>query len=191
MTDHKLSTLILVVGDIHIPHRASSIPAEFKKLLVPNKIQHILCTGNLCSKETYDYLRTLGSDVHVAKGDFDENSTYPENKIVTIGEFKIGLVHGHQIIPWGDQEALAMLQRKLDVDILIHGHTHEFKTFQANGKFFLNPGSITGSYNGFTTDVTPSFALIDIQGNRVITYHYQLKDGAVKVAKIDYVKEQQ
>ena len=39
---------------------------------VPGKIQHILCTGNLCTKESYDYLKTLASDVHVVRGDFDE-----------------------------------------------------------------------------------------------------------------------
>ena len=39
---------------------------------VPGKIQHILCTGNLCTKEMMDYFRTLASDVHVVQGDFDE-----------------------------------------------------------------------------------------------------------------------
>jgi len=66
--------LVLVVGDLHIPHRASSVPAKFRKLLVPGKIQHILCTGNLCTKESVDYLKTLASDVHVVRGDFDEVS---------------------------------------------------------------------------------------------------------------------
>lgn len=31
--------LLLVIGDFHIPHRASFIPEKFQKLLVPNKIQ--------------------------------------------------------------------------------------------------------------------------------------------------------
>lgn len=39
---------------------------------VPGKIQHILCMGNLCTKETFDYLKTLAGDVHVVRGDFDE-----------------------------------------------------------------------------------------------------------------------
>ena len=39
---------------------------------VPGKIQHILCTGNLCTKETYDYLKTIAADLHVVKGDFDD-----------------------------------------------------------------------------------------------------------------------
>eukprot|EP01120_Amphizonella_sp_Union-15-10_P011508 TRINITY_DN489_c0_g1_i1.p1 TRINITY_DN489_c0_g1~~TRINITY_DN489_c0_g1_i1.p1 ORF type:complete len:192 (-),score=35.67 TRINITY_DN489_c0_g1_i1:55-630(-) len=178
--------LILVLGDLHIPHRAHDIPPQFKKLLVPNKIQHIFCTGNLCTKEAYDYFRSLASDVHIVRGDFDENTSYPEDKVVTIGQFKFGLCHGHQIVPWGDYEALAMLQRKLDADILITGHTHEFKAWDYDDKFFINPGSITGAYSGLSSNVVPSFALMDIQDSRVITYHYQLIDGEVKVAKIDF-----
>lgn len=64
--------LVLVLGDLHIPHRCNTLPAKFKKLLVPGKIQHILCTGNLCTKESYDYLKTLAGDVHIVRGDFDE-----------------------------------------------------------------------------------------------------------------------
>lgn len=29
-----------------------------------------------------------------------------------------------QVVPWGDKDALAILQRKLDCDILVTGHTH-------------------------------------------------------------------
>lgn len=58
-----------MLGDLHIPHRCSGLPVKFKKLLVPGKIQHILCTGNLCTKESYDYLRTLAGDIHVVRGD--------------------------------------------------------------------------------------------------------------------------
>lgn len=103
--------LVLVLGDLHIPHRASALPSKFKKLLVPGRIQHILCTGNLCTKETLDYLKTLASDVHVVRGEFDENLNYPEQKVVTVGQFRIGVCHGHQVIPWGDQESLALINR--------------------------------------------------------------------------------
>ncbi|XP_012372780.1 vacuolar protein sorting-associated protein 29-like [Octodon degus] len=65
--------LVLVLGDLHIPHQCNSLLAKFKKLLVLGKIQHILCTGNLCTKESYDYLKTLAGDVHIVRGDFYEN----------------------------------------------------------------------------------------------------------------------
>ena len=64
--------LVLVIGDLHIPHRIHDLPLKFKKLLVPGKIQQILCTGNVCDRETYEYLRTVSPDVHVVRGDYDE-----------------------------------------------------------------------------------------------------------------------
>ena len=63
-----------------------------------------------------------------------------------IGQFKIGLIHGHQIVPWGDPQSLSMLQRQMDVDIIISGHTHRNEVNEYDGKWFLNPGSITGAY---------------------------------------------
>ena len=77
ITETNFFQLVLVLGDLHIPHRCSSLPSKFKKLLVPGRIQHILCTGNLCTKESYDYLKTLASDVHVVRGDFDEVYIHP------------------------------------------------------------------------------------------------------------------
>lgn len=67
-----IMVLVLVIGDLHIPHRIHDLPAKFKKLLVPGKIQQILCTGNVCDRETYEYLRTVAADVHVVRGDYDE-----------------------------------------------------------------------------------------------------------------------
>merc|ERR1711971_427678 len=180
--------LVLVLGDLHIPHRASALPAKFKKLLVPGRIQHILCTGNLCTKETLDYLKTLASDVHVVRGDFEENTAYPEQKVVTVGQFRIGVCHGHQVVPWGDAESLALINRQLDCDILISGHTNKFEAYEHENKFYVNPGSATGAYSALDTDIPPSFILMDIQSSTVVTYVYQLIDDEVKVDRIEYKK---
>ena len=42
--------LALCIGDFHIPFRAADFPAKFRQLLAPGKIQHVLCTGDLCIK---------------------------------------------------------------------------------------------------------------------------------------------
>lgn len=57
MSGNDFGELVLVLGDYHIPHRAASVPEKFQRMLVPNKMQHILCTGNLVTKEQYDELR--------------------------------------------------------------------------------------------------------------------------------------
>ena len=46
--------LALVLGDAHVPGRAPKIPAKLKRMLVPNKMQHVLCTGNMGSRELYE-----------------------------------------------------------------------------------------------------------------------------------------
>ena len=61
--------------------------------------------------------------------------------------------HHDQIVPWGDEESLAALQRKLDVDILVNGHTHKMKVTNFGGKCILNPGSATGAYSPITRSV--------------------------------------
>ena len=181
--------LVLVLGDLHIPHRANDIPEKFKKMLVPNKMQHILCTGNLVTKEQYDNLRNLAPNVHVARGDFDESTQFPETKVVQIGQFKVGLCHGHQVLPWGDTDALGTLQRQLDCDILVTGHTHKNEVCEYDGKWFINPGSITGAYSCTSSDVTPSFVLMAIQGNKVVTYVYELDGEKVAVSKSEFTKK--
>ena len=93
----------------------------------------------------------------------------PEKKVVQIGKFKIGLCHGHQVVPWGSTESLARLQREMDVDILVTGHTHKNEVNEYEGKWFINPGSITGAYSSITSDVTPSFILMIVKGSKVNT----------------------
>jgi vacuolar protein sorting-associated protein 29 len=93
-----------------------------------------------------------------------------------------------KVIPWGDLDSLAMLQRQLDVDILVTGHTHQFTAYKHEGGVVINPGSATGAYSSITYDVNPSFVLVDIDGLRVVVYVYELIDGEVKVDKIDFKK---
>ena len=75
----------------------------------------------VCLQEIHDYLKTVCADMHVTKGDFDEDFSYPEDKVslvanllhmsfsllmiawlaeqvLKIGDFRIGMVHGHQVM---------------------------------------------------------------------------------------------
>lgn len=177
------------MGDCHIPHRASEIPEKFQKMLVPNKMQHVLCTGNLVTKDQYDELRNLAPNVHVVAGDCDPEGAYPEMEVITIGQFRIGLCHGHQLVPWGDQHSLSALQRKMNVDILVTGHTHMSHVRTEHGKWFVNPGSITGAFSSATNDVVPSFMLMALQGPKVVAFLYELKGDNVVVSKSEFTKE--
>ncbi|CAG8195308.1 unnamed protein product [Penicillium salamii] len=188
--------LVLVIGDLFIPDRAPA--TKFRKLLTPGKIGQTLCLGNLTDRETYDFLRDVAPDLQMVKGDFDVDSpNLPLSKIVTHGSLRIGFTHGHTIVPPADADALLIAARQMDVDVLLWGGTHRFEAFEMEGRFFINPGSATGAMSsGFWPDneePTPSFCLMDIQGDVLVLYVYQLKTDAngvenVAVEKVSFRK---
>ena len=181
--------LVLVVGDMFVPQRSQDIDPQFKTILIPNKLQHVLSLGNIGSRESYDWLKSLSNDFHGVKGDFDEDE-FPEKKVVTIGEFKIGMIHGHQIIPWGNTESLSSVQRLLDCDILLSGNTHEINVKVLDNKLYINPGSISGAFANCAVDPSPSFVLMVLTGTEAIIYLYVLNDKSQKfdVNKIEFTK---
>jgi vacuolar protein sorting-associated protein 29 len=182
--------LVLVVGDMFIPDRCPDIPEQFKSILIPNKIQYVLSLGNMGSRESYDWLKSLSNNYHGVKGEYDDSNNLPETKTIQIGDFKIGMIHGHQVIPWGDSEALANIQRQLNCDILLYGHTHVNAVNMYDGKYFINPGSISGAYSPMLADPVPSFVLMVIQGDFAIVYLYELNDKTKKfdVSKMEFTK---
>ena len=38
-----------------------------------------------------------------------QSTSYPDQKVISVGQFRIGLTHGHQVVPWGDVESLALV----------------------------------------------------------------------------------
>ncbi len=154
--------LVLVVGDMFVPQRSPDISDQFKSILIPNKLQHVLSLGNIGSRESNDWLKSLSNDFHQVKGDYDG----------------------------GDQEALSNVQRELGCDILLSAHTHQIEVRAKEGKFFINPGSISGAFSYSMPDPTPSFVLMVLQGEEAIVYLYVLNDKKEKfeVNKLEFSK---
>ena len=111
----------------------------FRRMLVPGKMQHVICTGNIGAKEQYDEIRELAPNVHCVAGDYDDAQAFPEHKVISVGDFRIGIIHGHQVIPWGNQDALARMRRKLHCDVLISGHTHANEIIEYDKHYHINP----------------------------------------------------
>ena len=182
--------LVLLVSDLFIPLRIPEIDIQFKSILIPNKIQHIICLGNIGSQETFDWLQGLSSNFHVVQGDYDFNRKLPEKKAIQVGNFRIGMLHGHQIIPMGDLEMLSNVQRELDCDILVSGYTHELTIKTKENKLYLNPGSFSGALSPLVQDCVPSFILMALQGEEATIYTYVLSDKNKKfqVGQIEYYR---
>jgi vacuolar protein sorting-associated protein 29 len=93
---------------------------------------------------------------------------------------RIGLIHGHQIIPWSDEEALENKAKELGAKLLISGHSHDLKTSHHNGTYFLNPGSMTGAYSSLKTNVVPTFMILEFKSTEIVIYQYSFADGELK-----------
>ncbi|KAJ1756617.1 Vacuolar protein sorting-associated protein 29 [Coemansia sp. RSA 1807] len=184
-------TLVLVLGDIHIPQRAADIPAKFRKLLVPGKIDKILCTGNLTDRATLEYLRSITPELYIVRGEFDDKAqNYPVSHRLMEEGLCVGLINGHYMVPaHGDVDTLAATARQMDVDVLVTGSTHRFEAYEEQGRFFINPGSVTGAFSPVEAEPIPSFVLMEMKmGQDVVAYVYQLVDDEVIVDRIEYHK---
>lgn len=161
---------ILVTGDFHIPERSFKIPDEFVKIIVldsssfsnKKKFDKVICLGNIsASFESIKFLYNLSDSFHIVKGGFDNLNILSKNlqilatesvntikltDVITVNNFKIGFTNGYHLIPRNDKLALSALANELDVDILIWGGTHIFEAYTFNKVFFINPGSMTGSF---------------------------------------------
>ena len=182
--------LVLVISDILVPTKSPSINEQFKSILLPNKITHILCLGNIGNQDTLYWLQNLSPDLHIVKGDYDIYKNYPEKKTIQIGSFRLGMIHGHQLLPPDDLNALLNIQHELDCDVLLSGYTYKYNISVNENKLFLNPGSIIGGLSPLMEDCAPSFILMAITGEEMIIYSYVLTDKNEKfqVGQIEYIK---
>ena len=142
-------------------------------------------------QDTLDFFRSVTSNIVVAQGDYDEMTSWPETPVLSLGDFKVGVCHGHQIIPTDDRRSIAELPRRLGVDILVKGNAAEFGAYRHEGCIVIHPGSATGTGPHGRKRHKASFALMDIKGSKAIVYVYQLDNkDEVKVEKIEFSKSQ-
>ena len=172
---NRTCMLVLIIGDLHIPYKASELSKIFRENLQPGKIHQILCTGNVCVKSEMDYLRTICNEIVTVRGEYDDDCiSNVDQTVLTIGGFRVGLVSSYSLFPIEDKSRLAIKQRELDVDILVHGGTHKASAYEYDGCFYLDPGSATGAFTSSDPNPVPSFILLNVQGTTAIAYIYTL-----------------
>ena len=186
------------MGDVYIPNRIDQIPEEIKKVLMDNKtkITRIICTGNFGNMETYDWFNSLLSkgreyNFHCVRNHFQEAKvSFPETTCIKSNEFKIRIINGYQVVPWGDLTALSSILKKLECDILVSGFTHVKGVYQFEGKWYINPGTITGAFSPLNNNPVPSFMILLTMEDTAILYSYELNQSTkvLDVSKVEISK---
>ena len=190
--------LLLIMGDVHVPGRVDAIPEYVKNILESNrgKFSRILCTGNFGTIETYEWFKSLlpkGKEINFncVKNDFQETKiSFPGSLTVKSNDFKIGIINGYQIVPWGDLTELSALSKQMECDILVNGFTHLRGVFHFEGKWFINPGTLTGAFSPLTNNPPPSFMVLFTLPDVATLYLYEYNQSSKQfdVSKIDLNK---
>ncbi len=149
---------ILIVSDSH--GRNNNIEKAIKKVEPIDLLIHL---GDL--ETNADFLEAiLPCKAEMVSGNNDYFTSLPREKIITIGNYKILLTHGHQYgVNYGTDriKEIALMQ---GVDIVMYGHTHIPHIDNTGSIWAINPGSISQPRQ---TGFIPTFILMDIDGKGV------------------------
>ncbi len=157
-----------VLSDTHIPTRAGYIPPRLFKLFEGASL--IIHAGDLVDERVFDELRAI-APVEAVAGNMDPLVFHKKTgtkKIITVGELKIGLMHGRGRVDDAPMRAYADFFRdnagSISVDAIVFGHTHFAVLEYFRDVLMFNPGSPVeprgGSY--------PSCGLIKVEDNKLI-----------------------
>lgn len=147
---------ILVFSDSHGAAESCIHVAESVK-----DVDMILHAGD--TDDDAERLATRLRDIPVwyVAGNNDFFTNAPEDRLITIGGFRIALTHGHRYrVKWGLKE-LAAFGKKEAADLVVFGHTHESFDGYEQGVHLLNPGNMCYGRR--------SYAVIEIEAGKLRT----------------------
>lgn len=129
-----------VLSDTHLHRVTKKFREIYDRYLSDTDI--ILHAGDVVSTELVDFLGR--KNFHGVKGNMDPldvQHLLPSTKVIEIGRFRLGLVHG-----WGASAGLEdRIRSKFDsVDVIVYGHSHQAVNHERDGILFFNPGTATG-----------------------------------------------
>ena len=152
---------ILIVSDTHKAH----VPLE-QVLEREKPIDMLIHLGDV--EGGADYIEALADcPVHIVAGNNDFFSELPREIVVTIGDYRILMTHGHY---YGVSVETSMLKEEAlarGCNVALYGHTHRPDLEIESEITVLNPGSLSyPRQNGRK----PSYAIMEIDEKGIAHY---------------------
>ena len=137
---------IAVLSDTHLSNTEDA--HSFLLDLVENvlaPVDMILHAGDLVAPDllcAFD-----GYQLHAIRGNMDPTTPgVPTKKVIDVGDFTIGLIHGWGS-PDGIEERAYAEFSSVAIDCMVYGHSHRPACHLRDGVLFFNPGSATDRRN--------------------------------------------
>jgi len=131
-----------VLSDTHLPD--SEDAQEFLLDLIETvfaPVDMILHAGDLVAPDLLSAFDAY--PFHAVRGNMDPAiAGVPLKKVINVGGFTIGMIHG-----WGPPDGLEERAyaefSSVSLDCLVYGHSHRPACYRHDGVLFFNPGSAT------------------------------------------------
>jgi hypothetical protein len=153
---------ILVLSDTHIPRVAHDLPQRVYE--EAQNVDMIIHAGDFVEREVLDKLKAL-NEVKAVHGNMDAQDirqALKAKEIITVGKFKIGLIHGFGA-PAEIVETVRGEFTGSSVDVIIFGHSHAALNMVKDGILFFNPGSPTDTI--FAT--SNSYGILEVTDKKI------------------------
>ena len=178
---------LLLIGDTHIPDRASKVPEKLLSIIEDGKPWDIVVfTGDFTGLDTYKWFLGLGRKTYCVRGNMDY-LPLPKTQKLIVNNIIIGVHHGDGVYPRGNPKGLTRIARELGVNVLFTGHTHSpfIKYGLTREILLINPGSLTGVWGGGGGSMIPSMMILEISNDTIYVKHYELlRSSEVKEKRI-------
>lgn len=155
--------IVALMSDLH--DNLASL-ASFFALIKKEKVDQIICCGDLTNRETLAELAAgFKSNIYLVRGNaeiYSDQDLSPYKQINYLGKFgfieldgfKIGLCHEPVFIE-------KLLAREKNLNFIFYGHTHRPWLSIKNRTTLVNPGTLGGIFQ------KPSFALWDSRSGQI------------------------
>lgn len=133
---------VIVISDTHMPRMAKGLPPRLKEELKTAEL--ILHAGDWQTREVYEELKAY-APVEGICGNVDGQDLIDQfgfQKVLTLKGYRIGMVHGHGNKGTTEQRAIEAFS-KMELDMIIFGHSHIPVNKTIGGTILFNPGSPT------------------------------------------------
>ncbi|MEM0489702.1 MAG: YfcE family phosphodiesterase [Ignisphaera sp.] len=182
----KEKTILLLISDTHIPERASEIDTRIVDYIKLSRYDIVVHAGDLTEEYVIDQIKHFGKHIYVVQGNMDYLDL-PEEEVFDVYSIRFGVVHGDQVRPRGNIEALSTIAKRLGASILISGHTHyPFISLDSTGILHINPGSVTGVWGGGGGAMLPSFIELEVYSDGIVVVKlYELIEDKIELKRVE------
>lgn len=160
----------MIVGIIADTHDRLPFVDKAVKQLNKEKVELVLHAGDYVAPFVLPHFKPLNADLIGVLGNNDGDRELLRKQFASLGaelrgRFAEIVVDGVKIVMLhGDEEdLLRSLINSESYDVIVHGHTHEAKTYRKAETLIINPGEACGYLTGKPTIAVLNTATLDVK----------------------------